>query len=470
MPQERNGVEYYDPKFIAAVTPLKPGWVRYPAGTASLAFDWTAAHMNVGWMSGLIAANPPLIDQGTANTLSSAQILTQAKGGVSLPDFAEFAQALNANAIICVNGYTDNNPSTTQNMASAAQTYGLKVLEWELSNEAYLYPQIYSNATAYAQAMYSPYATGITAVSPTATIGLFYAGLFPGMSVTTPSWDSALATYPSRYWNAASIHIYPMTTTTTANVTIQTLNGVLAHGSSDYITNYLNPMLPPNTPIYITEMNCCTYTGNKFLGYLYNGIFLAEYIARMSTVPNVKAVGVNSLYTDNYDYHGAIQSVNDYEPYLMGQVAANPGFSTDTSTDPNTPYQFYMSAPGVALQIANMVINSSNQTWPTTVTGSPTVATLGYDGAPIPAIYAQGYRGPGNAHYILITNKSNQPRSVSVQLNGSALQKPLIVTTVSNTNAAAMNTAAAPNAVQIQNLTAANPLQVGPYSVTAVTW
>ena len=31
-PQPRNGVEYYDPKFVAAATPLRAGWVRYPAG------------------------------------------------------------------------------------------------------------------------------------------------------------------------------------------------------------------------------------------------------------------------------------------------------------------------------------------------------------------------------------------------------------------------------------------------------
>ena len=36
----RNGVEYYDPKFVAAVTPLKPGWLRFPAGTGSMAYDW----------------------------------------------------------------------------------------------------------------------------------------------------------------------------------------------------------------------------------------------------------------------------------------------------------------------------------------------------------------------------------------------------------------------------------------------
>ena len=28
-PQLRNGVEYYDPKFVSAVAPLLPGWLRF---------------------------------------------------------------------------------------------------------------------------------------------------------------------------------------------------------------------------------------------------------------------------------------------------------------------------------------------------------------------------------------------------------------------------------------------------------
>ncbi|HLY20308.1 MAG TPA: putative Ig domain-containing protein, partial [Bryobacteraceae bacterium] len=45
-----HGVEYWDPKYLAMVQPLKPGWVRYPAGTPSMAFDWQAAHLNLSWI------------------------------------------------------------------------------------------------------------------------------------------------------------------------------------------------------------------------------------------------------------------------------------------------------------------------------------------------------------------------------------------------------------------------------------
>src|ERR1700734_902353 len=87
-PQMRNGVEYYDPKFLAAVTPLKPGCVRFPAGTASMDFDWNAGHVNMSGRDNLIDGTPPLVPPGTANVLTPAQELTQVKGGVWLSDFA----------------------------------------------------------------------------------------------------------------------------------------------------------------------------------------------------------------------------------------------------------------------------------------------------------------------------------------------------------------------------------------------
>jgi hypothetical protein len=469
-PQPRNGVEYFDPKLIAAVQLLKPGWLRFPAGTASMDFDWSTGHSNTAWMNYLMGGNPPLVDPGTANTLVVSQELTQAKGGVRLSDFATFAQTLGANAIICVNGYTDTNPSSTAQYALAAQRYGLNVLEWELSNEPYLYPLLFPTAASYVAAMYSPYFTDLTSVVPGATVGMAWAGLFPGRAGDYTSWDTGMSSYAPQYWNAASIHVYPITTAVSIADMVKTLNGVLAHGTADYINSYLLPLIGANTPVFITELNCCTYARTKFLGFLYNGIFLAEYIARMSAVPNVKAVGVNSMYTDNYDYHGLIQSVDDFESYLIDQVTADPTFSTNTATDPNTPYQFYTSAPGLAVQVANQAINNSRRIWPTTVTGGSTVPILGYDGNPVPAIYAQAYLGNDGTPYLLITNKAAKAKNVTIQVNGTNIRATLSVTFVSNPNAEAANNAQAPNTVQIQTATSGNPLQVGPYSVTCVSW
>ena len=473
-PQPRDGVEYFDPKFLAAATPLKPGWVRYPAGTASLAFDWTTGHINTTWMNSLLTGNPPAVTGQSASILVNSQQLTQAKGGVMFSDFATFAQTLGASAILCFNSYTDNNPGSATQMALAAQSYGLNVVDWELGNEAYIYPGIYPTGTSYAAASNS-YLNDIRSGAPTARAGLFFAGSYPGKSGNCPSgdfscWDTALASYTPQYWNAASNHIYPIIGTQSAQSTMFALNGILAHGSSDYVNSYLVPLVGAATPIFITELNCCSSYNNKFLSYLYNGIFLAEYTARLSSVPNVKAVGVNSLYTENPDYHGLIQSVNDYESYLLGQVAINPQFSTNTATDPNTPFQFYMSAPGLAMQVANQAINSGTQIWPTTVVGGPTVTITGFDGNPIPAIYAQTYLANNGGHWLLITNKSSLAQTVTLELNGAKLAGTLSMTSVANSDPLAANTAQVPTNVQIQTATSSNPIHLAGYSVATVTW
>jgi hypothetical protein len=465
----RNGVEYYDPKFVAAVTPLKPGSLRFPGGTSSMAFDWNTGHVNISWMKSLISGSTPLVGPHVASILTSSQVLTQAKGGVWLADFATFAKTFGSPAIICFNGFTDTNPFSATDMALAAQNDGLNVLEWELSNEPYLFPAIFPTAASYAAAM-NPHYNGIVSVAPSATVGLFSAGVYTAGAIDYQAWDNGLASVPNRYWNGSSIHIYPVSDYLTATDTYKTLNGVLAHGTVDYIRSYLIPLVGADTPIFITELNCCTQSNNEFLATLCNGIFLAEFMARISSVPNVKAVGVNSLYTDNYDYHGIIQSVNDHESYLLSQVAANPDFSTNTATDPNTQFQFYMSAPGLALDVANQAINGSSQMWPTTVIGGPMVPILGYDGNPIPAIFAQAYMGKQGGHYLVITNKSPAAESVTIRINGVELQHTFTVRSVSNASGVVVNTAQSPHTVQIQTTTSGNPVSIGPFSVTCVMW
>ena len=438
VPQPRNGVEYYDSRFLTAVTPLGGGWVRFPGGTDSLDFEWSTGHTNIDWMNSLIGGNPPEVSGQAQSILTMSQQLTQAKGGVYFSDFAAFAKALNAWAVVCFNSYTDTNTGSATQMVQAAESYGLNVQDWELGNEAYLYPLIYSTPAAYAKKSHN-YFGEIRAGSPATRISLFPAGWYPGAQgciISDPcflNWDSGLEEYPALYWNAASNHIYPIVGAQTTQNTMWALNGVLAHGSTDYMNSYLVPLVGTNTPIYITEFNCCSSYSNKFLSYLYNGIFLAEYIARLSSVPNVKGVAINSLYTDNTDYHGLIQSMDDYESYLLGQLALyGPDWWTDTATDPNTVFQFYTSAPGLAIEVANQAINSGTHIWPTTVEGGPTVKITGFDGNPVPAVYAQMYLGANGSHYLLITNKSSEGQKVTIELNGAPVQGTFNLTYVAN--------------------------------------
>ena len=471
-PQPRNGAEYYDPKFLSAVAALNPGWIRFPAGTASMPFDWQAGHTNTGWLNELVSSNPPLVDPNTASELVRAQELTQAKGGVNLSDFANFVKSLGANTVITFNAYTDTNPSSAANMVTAAQGFGLNVLEWELANEPYLFPLIFPSSTSYAAAMNSPYFNDIVSANPSATVGLFYAGQFTGPPVNYTAWDNGMAAYSPRYWNAVSFHMYPIWDSVDNATASQILNGVLAHGTVDYVNSYLLPLIGANTPIFVTELNASARNNLPIMSTLYNGIFLAEYIARMSTSPNVKGVAAHALYMGNSVNYGLIRAVNDYESYLIDQVTADPDYSTDTATNPNTPFEFYASAPALALAVANQAINNSTHIWPTSVSGGPAVPIQGYDGNPIPAIYSQAYQGEvgTNYNYLLITNKSAYPSKVTIQINGTNMVRTFTVTSVSNSDKSITNTASAPDTVQIKTVTSGNPVVIGPYSVTTVQW
>ncbi len=461
-----NGVEYWDPKYIAMVQPLKPGWIRYPSGTPSMAFDWETAHMNLAWMSEL----SPLIGTYFTSALKDAQILTQAKSGANFSDYGTLLQTVGANGIVVFNGYTDTNTNSAYDMVQQAKSQGSNIVEWELDNEPYVYPTIYATPAAYCSAMYSPYYTNIVAANPTATTGVFYQGEFNWQQGDYIAWDDGMTAYSPKYWNGVSFHVYPVTDTTIGTTDEeQTLNGILAYGTTQYFSSYIEPLIGPTMPVFITELNSGPAT-MEFETYIYNAIFLTEYIARMSTIPQVKAVGVSELYLGNSYNEGMIRAVDDFESYLFAQVAADPSYSTNTATNPDTQFSFYYSTNALALEIANQAFNGSSGVWPTSVYGSPTVPIIGYDGNPVPAVYAQGYQGAGGTNYLLITNKSGSPVPAAIEFEGNLLETTLSVSYISSTSDTAQNTATDQNNVRIVTTTSPNPITIGPYSVTLVQW
>ena len=88
----------------------------------------------------------------------------------------------------------------------------------------------------------------------------------------------------------------------------------------------------------------------------------------------------------------------------------------------------------------------------------------------MPAIFAQGFQGTDGTHYLLITNKSSSSVPVAIEVDGNVLQSNVTVSYISSATDTAQNTATAQTAVQIVTTTSANPITVGPYSVTRVQW
>ncbi len=472
-----TGVEYNDPKYLPFVEALHPGFIRFPSGLPSQAFNWQNAHMDQAWITTLT----PDLNSNELNGLTLALELTQTKGGACFvpatcfSDYSTFIRTLGANGIVDFNGYTDTNTNSMGLMAQAAQSAGMNIVEWELANEPYGYPLFFPSATDYASFEYNPYDLNLAAADPTAAAGVFFQGQFSSFNPANyAAWDRAMSTYSPQYWGAVSTHIYPIgNASLTATQEEQYLNSILGFATTNYISSYLAPLVG-GKPIYITEFNSDAYGTLAFETYLYNGIFLAEYVARMSTSPYVKGVAVEALYLGNGFDQGMIRAVNDYQNYLLSQYTANHNYSTNTATNPNTQFQFYYSTPGLALEVANLAINSSDAIWPTTLNGTvPTVPTSpiqGYGGTPIPAVFAQAYQGINGTHYLLITNKSNQSLPFAIEVNGSLLEQSVTVTYVSNPSDTAANTSTDQTNVQVVTATSANPITIGPYSVTTVQW
>ena len=465
-----NGVGYWDPKYLAMVEPLKAGWIRFPSGSPSMAFDWQTGYLNQSWIAELEPDVISFIYEG----LVRSQELTQAKCGSQFAKYGTFLQTVGANGLVVVNGFTDTNANSAGKLVTAAQKAGLNILDWELDNEAYCCPKWFASPSAYLKSAYNPYYEELIAADPNAPTGVFYEGQFAGLPnppYNYQAWDTGMSAYGSPYWQTVTYHVYPILdeSITTVNEE-QTLNGFLAHGTTEYFDSYIQPLIGTTAPVFISEVNSDGYATLAFESYLYNAVFLAEFLTRMSTVPQVKAVGVTELYLGNSFNQGVIRAVNDHETYLIEQVAKNPSFCTDTSTNPLTQFSFYYSTNALALEIANLAINFSNGTWPTTLTGGPTVPIQGYDGNPVPAIFAQGYQGTDGTHYVLITNKSGSSVPMAIEVNGSLLEQSVTVSYISNASDTAQNTATSQNSVQIVTTTSANPITVGPYSVTRVQW
>ena len=140
--------------------------------------------------------------------------------------------------------------------------------------------------------------------------GLFMAGQFTGSLENVSAqlaceWDTGLAAYTPRYWGAISLHAYPINTTQTLQTTANTLNGVLAHGTGEYISSYVDPLVGANTPIFITEFNCCAPKNDKFLSFHTTAFFWWIHHAHVRGAER-EGGGSELLYTDNADYHDAI--------------------------------------------------------------------------------------------------------------------------------------------------------------------
>ena len=444
-------VEYWDYRFNTLAAQVGYGWVRFPGGSSSDIYNWQTGQQVAEWLA-------QFGDNAANGALSSIDSVA-GRGGARLIDAANRANLFGATFIVVANGFTDT-PQSIGQLAAYVKANNIRVAAWELSNEPYLHPEFFADATTYLNKM-RPYRDAIKAVDPNAIIAIFIRD--PGNTAAQNTWDAAVAAYPNKYWDAISFHHYPPQSTGNFAQWMADENAVLANRTSTLVTNQLAPIGPPGVKFINSEFDATLPNDNKTgsvsitCGTLWGGIYAAEFTMRMSTVPSMLHVGPNEIVR-----YAGVFPANDF----MSEVtaAAKAGKPIDTET---LDFGFYLSAQAAGQAVLNGVINHAVNSNKTTVTGGATVSATGIS-AGIPALYAMSYTHATGGLSVVITNKSATPHQVTIRVNGSAATGTFSLTFVAGTDPSAANSPTNQGAVAVHTGNSGNPVAVPPYCVLRV--
>jgi uncharacterized protein (TIGR03437 family) len=303
-----------------------------------------------------------------------------------------------------------------------------------------------------------PYRDAIKAVFPNAIVAVFVNDQAHAGADKDP-WNLAVAAYPNKYWDAITYHHYPAQSTGAFAQWMADESAVLATRTGSAITGPLTQMGPSGVQFLNTEFDpsipndATTGAASITDGTAWGGIYSAEYIMRMSTVPSMLHVGPSEI-----SYNSGVFASNGHQSEVEAAAAA--GKPIDTLS---LNFGFYVSAQGAGISVLNGVINRAVESNQTVVTGGATVPATGV--APIPALYAMSYSNAQGGLSVVITNKSAMPHQVTVRVNGEAAAGPFPLQFITAADPSTANTATSQNAVSIQTASSANPITVPPYSV-----
>ena len=434
-------IEYWDYRYNALAAQIGFGWLRFPGGTSGDIYDWQTGEQVQAWLNKFIAKGE---NPFNADIVS----LVAGRGGARLIDASNRANQLGASLIICVNGFTDSVESIAF-LAEYVRDNKIKVAAWELCNEPYLFPGFFNTATVYLDMM-KPFHRAIKQVDPNAIVSIFATDQAkPGAA--NDAWNVDLAGYSDQYWDAISFHHYPAQSVGDFDHWMKEECGVLASRTTSIISELTASIGPRNVKFLNTEFDPTIPnkpSGAKSLtdGTLWGGIYSAEYIMRMSTMPSVLHVG-------------------------PAQIASLAGVSCDdemlAAAETLLPFGFYITAQAWGLAVLNGVINHAVQANKTTVHGGASVPASGL--GLIPALYAMSYSNAQGGLSVVITNKGSLAQQVTIHIDNMKPEGPIPLQFISGVTSGApdpsLKNSFSTQNVSIQTATSGNPIVVPPYSV-----
>ena len=458
---EASAVEYFDTNFQQMSATLSPGWLRYPGGSMDDAFAWTNGLTLTNWI--------PNFPSWETNLLWPAAILGNGKGGLQFSDFAALCQNVGgAKIVVTINGFTDS-ASSAGAFAAYALSNHIPVSVWELCNEPYTLAgtnagDFFLNATDYVAQM-KPFRDAIKAADSNAVVAIY----FNDAGYPEPNtWDNDLKNYSDKYWDAVVYHHYPaLPTNGVAFADLMALdNWQLASNTTVRMTDYLIPDNNSNVTFLISEFAPARGNGaggqNPPTTTLFGGIYAAEYLLRMSTLPQMQFVGPYQL----LNAAGINQTNNFFQPV---STAYNGGYTTNTA---GWPFGFFLSAQVCGQSVADWALYRSTAVYPTTVgTNCPTVPVDTNGISSIPAIYAQAYQGGNGKRYVVLTNKGSNAVPAQITQDGTNLMNQFLETFVTGSDPSVVNSnPPATSNVVIQTNTVTNPVTIPEYSVVRLEW
>jgi hypothetical protein len=458
-----TGIEYSDTNMQQFAALLSPGWLLYPAGTTGDAFNWATGLTDTNWVNVIGMKEGP--NNNASNLTAGTYNALLGKGVAQFTNFASMAANLGgAKIIVCVNGFTDT-PESAGAFAAFALSNHIPVAVWEMCNEPYLFQGatgFFTNGTDYADQM-KPYRDAIKAADSNAVVAVFFSDpARPGMS-----WDDDLGSYSNQWWDAVVYHYYPELPTNAPFADLMAMdNGVLFSNTTLYVTNVLMAKTASNNVTFLlTEFNPAKGDGNGGqnppTSTLYGGIYAAEYVMRVSTVPRMSCAGSYQLVDGS-----GVDTTNSF--WNAVTKAAAGGYITNTV---GLPFGYFLSAQGSGEAVAYWALNRSTAVYSTTVSTNCPVVPMDTNGTPtMPAIYAQAYQGGNGKRYVLLTNKGSNAVPVEITQDGVTLTNSFLETFVTGSDPSAVNANPPSNNVVIQSLTVTNPVTVPQYSVVRLEW
>jgi hypothetical protein len=473
-----SGVMYIDTRMQTLAATMDLGWVRFPAGTADDDYNWTTGETPNSMLSQFYN-NAPGSDYNTMVT--DQEIVGGKQDGISLTDFATFLGTQSTgtsetHAIGVINTFTDS-ASSAATLVSTSANDGITTDVWELGNEpSYFTPSngsnFYANANAYLSDV-SSYASMIKSTMPSAKVAVWVP---PN---ATYAWTTDTAKYSSPFWDELYTHSYPGASGSlpsnipdTADNEIAFYNGFLLNNTNSLVDAQLAPLFGGNSMlIEFSEYNMGV---NLLNPGLYNADFIAEYAMRFSSDSHVTNVGMHMLVGVTGQAQLAITTVNDDSSTLEAEYLQNKAPLNTTSYN----FKYFVTVPGLALQIINGVINTSSGVLPTTVGNSATATYYdsNFNAQTMPAIYAQAYSTTQGTYHVLLTNKSSESQSVSIVQDGTQVTQALTTRSIGAPNATTsqyaseQNTSSAQNTVTLTPGTASGTVTVPAYAVMDVSW